>query len=132
MSLKEYHEGPPSCAGFKCPQGTHCVLRESFCAEPPCKLLRSCIKNKGAVFNNCNNTFSKTFKHFIVIFFSQKCKFGLENVVLLVANQNMNAFYEDLRTIVQIHHANTLQIASLKRVKFFLESFEFLQFLVRN
>ncbi|XP_031776184.1 uncharacterized protein LOC100864821 isoform X1 [Apis florea] len=46
VSLKEYHEGPPSCAGFKCPQGTHCVLRESFCAEPPCKLLRSCIKNK--------------------------------------------------------------------------------------
>ncbi|XP_043264921.1 uncharacterized protein LOC122404763 [Colletes gigas] len=43
---KEYHEGPASCAGFECPQGSHCILRESFCATPPCKLLRSCAKNK--------------------------------------------------------------------------------------
>lgn len=66
MSLKEYHEGPPSCAGFKCPQGTHCVLRESFCAEPPCKLLRSCIKNKGTTFNNCNTYYrlSILYKYF--------------------------------------------------------------------
>ncbi|XP_017793184.1 PREDICTED: uncharacterized protein LOC108575006 [Habropoda laboriosa] len=46
VSRKEYHEGPASCAGFKCPQGNYCILRESFCASPPCKLLRSCAKNK--------------------------------------------------------------------------------------
>ncbi|CAL7944434.1 unnamed protein product [Xylocopa violacea] len=46
VSRKEYHEGPASCAGFKCPQGNRCILREAFCAKPPCKLLRSCSKNK--------------------------------------------------------------------------------------
>nr|XP_034183436.1 uncharacterized protein LOC117605816 isoform X2 [Osmia lignaria] len=46
VSQKEYHEGPASCAGFKCSQGSHCILRESFCVNPPCKLLRSCAKNK--------------------------------------------------------------------------------------
>ncbi|XP_076634426.1 uncharacterized protein LOC143348273 [Colletes latitarsis] len=46
VSRKEYHEGPASCAGFECPQGSHCILRESFCVSPPCKLLRSCAKNK--------------------------------------------------------------------------------------
>ncbi|XP_076766915.1 uncharacterized protein LOC143433462 [Xylocopa sonorina] len=46
VSRKEYHEGPASCAGFKCPRGSRCILREAFCAKPPCKLLRSCSKNK--------------------------------------------------------------------------------------
>ncbi|XP_076287579.1 uncharacterized protein LOC143212554 [Lasioglossum baleicum] len=43
---QEYHEGPASCAGFKCPPGHRCILRESLCANPPCKLLRSCSKNR--------------------------------------------------------------------------------------
>nr|XP_012146532.1 PREDICTED: uncharacterized protein LOC100877256 [Megachile rotundata] len=46
VSRKEYDEGPASCVGFKCPQGRHCILRESFCVRPPCKLLKSCGKNK--------------------------------------------------------------------------------------
>ncbi|XP_017766277.1 PREDICTED: spore coat protein SP96-like [Eufriesea mexicana] len=57
VSRKEYHEGPASCAGFKCPRGNHCILRESFCASPPCKLLRSCGKNKevNLWFGRCRN-----------------------------------------------------------------------------
>ncbi|CAK9810975.1 hypothetical protein ANTQUA_LOCUS6713 [Anthophora quadrimaculata] len=46
VSRKEFYEGPASCAGFKCPQGNYCILRESLCASPPCRLLRSCAKNK--------------------------------------------------------------------------------------
>ncbi|KZC10615.1 hypothetical protein WN55_00367 [Dufourea novaeangliae] len=57
VSLQEYHESPASCAGFKCPQGNHCILRESFCVNPPCKLLRSCSKNKEVHvwFNKCRS-----------------------------------------------------------------------------
>ncbi|XP_076227480.1 uncharacterized protein LOC116429730 [Nomia melanderi] len=54
VSQREYHEGPASCAGFTCPQGNQCILRESLCASPPCKLLRSCSKNK-----DVRNWFSK-------------------------------------------------------------------------
>ncbi|XP_076643635.1 uncharacterized protein LOC143353926 isoform X2 [Halictus rubicundus] len=57
VSQREYHEGPASCAGFKCPQGHHCILRESLCANPPCKLLRSCSKNRDVHiwFNKCRS-----------------------------------------------------------------------------
>ncbi|XP_033322643.2 uncharacterized protein LOC117218408 isoform X1 [Megalopta genalis] len=46
VSQQEYYDGPASCAGFKCLQGHQCILRESLCANPPCKLLRSCSKNR--------------------------------------------------------------------------------------
>nr|XP_033199101.1 uncharacterized protein LOC117161574 [Bombus vancouverensis nearcticus] len=57
VTQKEYYEGPASCAGFKCPQGNHCILRESFCANPPCKLIKSCMKNKEVqhLFVKCRN-----------------------------------------------------------------------------
>ncbi|CAD1473496.1 unnamed protein product, partial [Heterotrigona itama] len=57
VSQKEYYEGPASCAGFKCPQGNHCILRESFCANPPCKLIQTCMKNKDVqlLFVKCRN-----------------------------------------------------------------------------
>ncbi|KAK1118865.1 hypothetical protein K0M31_014636 [Melipona bicolor] len=57
VSQKEYYEGPASCAGFKCPQGNHCILRESFCVNPPCKLIQTCMKNKDVqlLFVKCRN-----------------------------------------------------------------------------
>ncbi|XP_011057335.1 PREDICTED: uncharacterized protein LOC105147780 [Acromyrmex echinatior] len=39
---KEYYEGAASCAGFECPSGKRCILREIFCVSPPCKLIKSC------------------------------------------------------------------------------------------
>ncbi|XP_011700380.1 PREDICTED: uncharacterized protein LOC105457425 [Wasmannia auropunctata] len=42
VSEKEYYEGAASCAGFECPSGERCILRETFCVNPPCKLIRSC------------------------------------------------------------------------------------------
>ncbi|XP_072754120.1 uncharacterized protein [Anoplolepis gracilipes] len=44
VSEKEYYEGGASCAGFKCPFGKRCILRETYCINPPCKLIRSCAK----------------------------------------------------------------------------------------
>ncbi|KAK0162811.1 hypothetical protein PV327_006556 [Microctonus hyperodae] len=46
ISEIEYHNGPASCAGYKCPAGHACILRESFCIRPPCKLLRSCASKR--------------------------------------------------------------------------------------
>ncbi|KYN01695.1 Glucose dehydrogenase [acceptor] [Cyphomyrmex costatus] len=42
ISEKEYYEGAASCAGFECPSGKRCILREILCVNPPCKLIRSC------------------------------------------------------------------------------------------
>ncbi|XP_011867254.1 PREDICTED: uncharacterized protein LOC105561673 isoform X2 [Vollenhovia emeryi] len=42
VTEKEYHEGAASCAGFECPSGERCILRETLCDNPPCKLIRSC------------------------------------------------------------------------------------------
>ncbi|XP_077255947.1 uncharacterized protein LOC143893934 isoform X2 [Temnothorax americanus] len=42
VSEKEYHEGAASCAGSECPSGESCILRETYCVDPPCKLIRSC------------------------------------------------------------------------------------------
>lgn len=51
ISEKEYYEGAASCAGVECPSGEHCILRESHCSKPPCKLLRSCAKMTGFYWN---------------------------------------------------------------------------------
>ncbi|XP_067215808.1 uncharacterized protein [Linepithema humile] len=41
---QEYYEGAASCAGFECPSGKRCILRETYCDNPPCKLIKSCAK----------------------------------------------------------------------------------------
>lgn len=46
---KEYHEGAASCAGFECPSGERCILRETYCVNPPCKLIRSCKSAEGHI-----------------------------------------------------------------------------------
>ncbi|XP_046737986.1 uncharacterized protein LOC124406589 [Diprion similis] len=46
VSEREYYDGPTSCADFHCPPGHRCILRESKCPHSPCRLLRSCAKNK--------------------------------------------------------------------------------------
>lgn len=51
ISEIEYHNGPASCAGYKCPAGHACILRESLCIRPPCKLLRSCASKRGYYLN---------------------------------------------------------------------------------
>lgn len=51
VSEKEYYEGAASCAGFKCPSGKRCMLRETHCINPPCKLIRSCIASAGSSTN---------------------------------------------------------------------------------
>ncbi|XP_070155151.1 uncharacterized protein [Polyergus mexicanus] len=44
ISEKEYYEGAAFCAGFECPSGKRCILRETHCVNPPCKLIRSCAE----------------------------------------------------------------------------------------
>ncbi|XP_046472162.1 uncharacterized protein [Neodiprion pinetum] len=46
VSDHEYYDGPTSCADFHCPPDHRCILRESKCPHSPCRLLRSCAKNK--------------------------------------------------------------------------------------
>jgi len=54
VSEKEYYEGAASCAGFKCPSGKRCILRETFCVNPPCKLIRSCKNTEGHIKQKIN------------------------------------------------------------------------------
>ncbi|XP_019884178.1 uncharacterized protein LOC105254826 [Camponotus floridanus] len=55
VSEKEYYEGAASCAGFKCPSEKRCILREIYCVNLPCKLIRSCVNATDAEiwFDEC-------------------------------------------------------------------------------
>ncbi|XP_044013876.1 uncharacterized protein LOC122856248 [Aphidius gifuensis] len=54
----EFYEGPASCAGYKCSSsGNTCILRESLCPRPPCRLLKSCSPKRDvhAWLDHCNS-----------------------------------------------------------------------------
>ncbi|XP_066591219.1 uncharacterized protein [Prorops nasuta] len=46
ITEKDFYEGPATCIGFQCPSEYRCILRESLCLDPPCKLLESCAPSR--------------------------------------------------------------------------------------
>ncbi|XP_014208300.1 uncharacterized protein LOC106639262 [Copidosoma floridanum] len=55
VTEREYEEGPASCADVVCPSSYRCVLREIHCYRPPCKLTKSCARDRDVArwFDRC-------------------------------------------------------------------------------